>query len=196
MTRRPLDPEDLDPIAQDLERYARLTADEVPSGLADRVMAEVAGEPTPRRGVVAWLLSPFGAGAGGGATRMVMVAGTMALAILAVIVAGQVGDLFRDPQIGPSPSTPVITTPTGTPSPTATPSEVPSDSPSVSPTPTPSPSSSPDTPSASPSDDDDGRETPEPSDDDHSGPGSGDDGPETPRPSDDSSGSGGGDDSD
>lgn len=183
--------DDLDPIAQELERYARLTAGEVPSGLAERVMADLVDEPTPRRGLLAWLAIPFGAGASG-ATRMAMVAGTMVLAVLAVFVAGQLGDLLRDSQIGPSPSPPAVQTPTGTPSPTASPSEAPSTSPSISPTPSPSPTSSTTAPSASPSDDDDDRETPDPSDDDSSGPGSGDE-PETPEPSEeDNSGPGGG----
>jgi hypothetical protein len=176
----------LDPIAQELERYARLSAGEVPSGLIERVMADLVAEPTPRRGLLAWLASPFSTGASG-ATRLAMVAGTMMLAVLAVIVAGQLGDLLRDPQIGPSPSPPAIQTPTGTPSPTASPSEAPTTSPSISPTPSPSPTSSATVPSASPSDDDE-RETPEPS---------GDDGPETPEPSEeDNSGPGGGGDDD
>lgn len=203
MTRRPLDPDetrpladDLDPIAKELERYARLTAGELPSGLAERVMADLVAEPTPRRGLLAWLASPFSTGVSG-ATRMAWVAGTMILAVLAVIVAGQLGDLLRDPQIGPSPSPPAIQTPTGTPSPTASPSAAPSTSPTISPTPSPSPPSSATGPSASPSDDDDERETPEPSDDDSSGSGSGDDGPETPEPSEeDNSGPGGGGDDD
>jgi hypothetical protein len=197
MTRRPLDPEEhgsmpdeLDPIARELERYTQLTAGEVPHGLAERVMASLSDEPTPRRGLVAWMLAPFSANAAGG-TRMVMVAGTMALAVLAVVVAGRLADLFDDPQIGPSPSPPVVETPSPTPS--ATPSPTPSPSPSASPTPTPSPSSA--TPVASPTgtDDGDGAETPEPSDEDNSGPGGGGGEIETPEPSDeDNSGPGGG----
>lgn len=191
MTRRPIDPDDLDPISRELDRYAQLTAGEVPTGLADRVMADLAAEPTPRRGLLGWLLSPFSAGAGT-TTRLVLVAGTMVLAVLAVIVAGQLGDLLRDPQIGPSPSQPVVQTHTAAPSPTPSPSDAPSDSPSISPTPSPSPTNSSTAPSPGPSDDDDSdQETPEPSDDDSSGTGSDDDELETPRPSDDNSGPGG-----
>ena len=199
MTRRPpYEPRDqergdLEPITGELERYAQLTAGEMPHGLPDRVMASLAAEPTPRRGALAWLLAPFSTSAGGG-TRLVMVAGTMALAVLAVVVAGQLAALFGDPQIGPSPSPPVQTP---SPTPSVTPSPSPSQTPSVSPTPLPSASPVIPTPVPSPtgSDDDDETETPEPSDDDSSGPGGGDDEPETPEPSDDdSSGPGGGDD--
>jgi hypothetical protein len=190
MTRRPFDPRetgsaagDLDPITDELERYAGLTEGEMPHGLADRVMARVAEEPTPRRGLLAWLLAPFVAGPGG-AAQVVLVAGTMALAVLAVVLAGQLGELFGNRQTGTSPSPTVIESPSLTPTPSASPSATPSPSPSLSPTPSPSPSSAAPvvTPSPSdddevetpePSDDDDGVETPEPSDDDNSGPGGG-----------------------
>lgn len=162
-------PDELESVARELQRYAALSAGETPSGLADRVMADLAGEPDPRRGLMAWLLRPFTTGTGN-AIRVVMVAGTMVLAVLAVIVAGQLGDLLGDPQIGPSPSPPVIQTPTGTPTPTPGASQPPSDAPSVSPTLTPSPTST-TAPASSPSDHEDDGETPEPSDDDNSGPG-------------------------
>jgi hypothetical protein len=146
-------------------------------------MARVAEEPTPRRGLLAWLLAPFVAGPGG-AAQVVLVAGTMALAVLAVVLAGQLGELFGNRQTGTSPSPTVIESPSLTPTPSASPSATPSPSPSLSPTPSPSPSSAAPvvTPSPSdddevetpePSDDDDGVETPEPSDDDNSGPGGG-----------------------
>jgi uncharacterized membrane protein YgcG len=187
MTRRPSDPRDpgvsegSDPVISELEAYISLTAAEHPHGLADRVMAAVAEEPTPRHGFLAGLLASLRAGREGGMTRMVLVAGTMALAVLAVVVAGQLGNLFRDSQIGPSPlPSAVESAPSVTESPT--PSPTPSDRPSRSPRPSPSDDESPD-PSGSP-DDDDERETPEPSDDDNSGPSGGGGG--------DSSGPGGG----
>jgi cell division septation protein DedD len=196
MTRRPFDPREtgseageLDPVTDELERYAHLTEGEVPHGLADRVMARVAQEPTPRRGLLAWLLAPFVAGPGG-AAQVVLVAGTMALAVLAVVLAGQLGELFGNRQIGTSPSPTVIESPSLTPTPSASPSATPSPSPSLSPTPSPSPSSAAPVVTPSPSDDDE-PETPEPTDDDDDG--------ETPEPSDDDNsgpGGGGGDDSD
>lgn len=196
MTRRPFQPDEagaapgeLDPVARELERYAELTAGEVPHGLAERVMAGVAEEPTPRRGLLASLLAPFTLGAGGGAVRMAMVAGTVALAVLAVVLAGQLGDLFRDQEIGPSPEPSVVQTPSAPPTPTASPTPSPTASPSPSTSPTASPAPASTQPTATPSGSDDDAETPEPSDDDEV---------ETPEPSDeDNSGpGGGGDDSD
>lgn len=197
MTRRPFDPRetgsaggDLDPITEELERYAHLTQGEMPHGLADRVMTRVAEEPTPRRGLLAWLLAPFVAGPGG-AAQVVLVAGTMALAVLAVVLAGQLGELFDNRQTGTSPSPTVLESPSlsPTPTPTLSPSLTPSPSPSLTPTPSPSPSSAAPVVTPSPSDDD-GPETPEPTDDDE-------DDAETPEPSDDDNsgpGGGGGDD--
>ena len=193
MTRPPFDPRDpgdlpegSDPVIRELEAYTSLTAAEHPHGLADRVMATVADEPIPRRGFLAGLLGSLEAGRGSGMTRIVLVAGTMALAVLAVVVAGQLGNLFSDPQIGPSPLPSVVESapPSITESPTPSPS--PSDRPSRSPRPSPSDDESPD-PSGSPDDDHEG-ETPEPSDEDNSGPGGGSSGSDS-----DSSGSGSGD---
>lgn len=193
MTRRPFDPREIgsaggdpDPIADELERYAHLTQGEMPVGLADRVMARVAEEPTPRRGPLAWLLAPFVAGPGG-AAQVVLVAGTMALAVLAVVLAGQLGELFGNRQTGTSPSPTVLESPSlsPTPTPTVSPSVTPSQSPSLTPTPSPSPSSAAPLVTPSPSDDDE-LETPEPTDDD----GGGDETPEPP--GDDNSGPGGG----
>ncbi len=190
MTRRPFDPRDadtqpveLDPIARELERYADLTAGEMAPGISERVMDAVAHEPTPRRGLMASLFGPFGAG--GGAPRFLLVGATMALGILTVVLAGGIVGLLPDDQIGPSPSPSIIEPPSVSPSPTISPSpsEEPTRSPRATRTPRPSQSESPD-PSATDDDDDDDRETPEPSDDDNSGPGGGGD--------DDNSGSGGG----
>jgi uncharacterized membrane protein YgcG len=178
MTRRPFDPRndgglgEADPVVRELETYAGLTAAEQPHGLADRVMAAVADEPTPRRGILAGLLASLESGPGGGMTRMVLVGATMALAVLAVVAFGQLANLFPDPQIGPSPlpSVPESVLPSTTETPTPSPS--PSERPSRTPRPSPTDDESPE-PSGSP--DDDGSESPEPSDDDNSGPGGGDD---------------------
>ena len=174
MTRPPFDPRDadtqpveLDPVARELERYADLTAGELPHGLAERVMAVVAHEPVPRRGLRAALFGTIGADRG--APRLLLVGATMVLGVLAVVLAGQIAGLLPDEQIGPSPSPSVIVMPSVSPSPSPTPSEEPTATPRT----TRSPS-----PSARPSDDDE-RETPEPdetaepSDDDNSGPGGG-----------------------
>lgn len=212
MTRPPFDPRDprdpsepgdllegSDPAIRELEAYASLTAAEHPHGLADRVMAAVADEPTPRRGFLAGLFASLQAGSEGGMMRMVLVAGTMALAVLAVVAAGQLGSLFSDPQIGPSPLPSVMESAPPSVSESPTPSPTPSERPSRSPRPSPSDDESPE-PSGSP-DDDDG-ETPEPSDDDNSGPGGGGGGGDSSGPGgggsgsdDDSSGSGSGGDS-
>jgi hypothetical protein len=201
MTRRSSDPRDadtqpveLDPIARELERYAGLTAGEMAPGLSDRVMDTVSDEPIPRRGLLASLFGPFGAG--GGAPRFLLVGATMALGILTVVLAGGIAGLLPDDQIGPSPSPSIIEPPSVSPSPTISPSpsEEPTRSPRATRTPRPSESESPD-PSAT-DDDDDERETPEPSDDDdNSGPGGGDDdnsGPGGGGGDDDNSGPGGG----
>jgi hypothetical protein len=175
MTRRTRDPRqadtrpvELDPVAQELERYADLTAAELPHGLSERVMESVAREPTPRRGLLGLL---FGPGAGGGAPRFLLVGATMALGVLAVVLAGQIAGLLPDDQIGPSPSPSVIELPSLSPSPSInpSPSEEPTRTPRATRTPRPSATESPE-PTAT---DDEERETPEPSDDDNSGPGGG-----------------------
>ncbi len=180
MTRPPFDPRGgregrdgpagADPVIRELQAYAGLTAGDQPHGLADRVMAAVADEPTPRRGILAGLLASLEAGPGGGMTRMVLVGATMVLAVLAVVAAGQLANLFPDPQIGPSPlpSVPESVAPSVTESPTPSPS--PTERASRTPRPSPSDDESPE---ASGSPDDDETESPEPSDDDNSGPGGG-----------------------
>ena len=192
MTRRPFDPGELgtpDPelgrVASELESYARLTANETPGNLADRVMADVTAEPEPRAGFLAALLGPLGRWPHSNVARAMLVGATMAAAILAVIVAGELAGLFQNNQVGPSPEPTVIESPSLTPSPTPETTVEPSPSPTQVPSVTvrPSPSA---VPTAEPSD----SETPEPqtvkpteSPDDH--------GSETPRPSEDSSGPGG-----
>lgn len=194
MTRRPFDPRELDtepmeldPVARELSGYADLTAAEVAPDLAERVMAAVDGEPTPRRSLLAML---FGPSAAGGGPRLLLVGATMVLGVLAVVLAGRLAGLLPDDQIGPSPSPSIVELPTASPTPSLTPSLTPS------PTPTEEPSRSPRasrTPRPSPSDEATSRptstgedETPEPSED-NSGPGGGGGGG-----GDDNSGPGGG----
>ncbi|HEX2193631.1 MAG TPA: hypothetical protein VHK63_01520 [Candidatus Limnocylindria bacterium] len=184
MTRHTFDPrhegwlpDDVDSISRELEAYASETSGETPHGLADRVMAAIADEPLPRRGILAMLLAPFGSGAPG-MLRGAMVAGTMAAAVVAVVLVGQLASLLQEPHIGPSP----FPTESDLPILTPTPSPLPSPSPSSTRRPTRSPTESPDasgTPEAT--DDEDkpdeteDQETPEPTDD-NSGPGGGGDG--------------------
>lgn len=196
MTRRPFDPGELDgrdpgrdEVAAELERYAGKTTGEVPHNLEQRVMAAVSEEPIPRRaGILAALLAPFAFAGGSGLARAAMIAGTAAIAVLAVVVAGELAGLFRIDQAGSSPSPTIIESPSSSPTSTSSPS--PSISPSPTPTPTPVPATPTPRPSvqptksatAEPTD----SETPEPSDGDHS---------ETPHPSESgNSGPGGGSD--
>ncbi len=153
MTRRPFNPGELDrpddeleKTARELERYTSLTAAEVPHGLEDRVMAGLAEGPAPRRSLLAALFAPLASRPGGGLARAAMVAGTMALAVLAVVAAGELANLFRSDQVGPSPVPTSIESPTTTPSPTptheptSTPTLEPTPSPTLVPTPAPTPS--------------------------------------------------------
>lgn len=197
MTRRPFNsneaelPRDLEPTVEDLERYLADSAADPASDFADRVMGQVASEPVPRRGLWAVLAGAFAGDRG----RMALLAATVAAAILAVVIVGQL------PRILPS-------NVGGSPEPSALPTREPSPSFTVSPQPT-EPATESEEPSPSPSDDED--RTPRPSasptgSDDHSGPGGGggdDDGgnsgpggggssPEASDDSDDHSGSGGG----
>jgi outer membrane biosynthesis protein TonB len=199
VTRRPFDPGELDgrdsgrdEVAAELERYAGKTTGEVPHNLEQRVMAAVNEEPIPRRaGILAALLAPFAFARGSGLARAAMIAGTAAIAVLAVVVAGELAGLFTMNQAGSSPSPTTIESPSS--SPTSTPSPSPSISPSPTPTPSPVPTDLPATPTPRPSvqpttgatAQPTESETPEPSDDDHS---------ETPHPSEDNSGPGGGSD--
>jgi len=198
MTRRPFDPRELDqpdaeldPVASELQRYAGLTAGEAPHGLDDRVMAALADGPPPRRGMIAQLLAPFAMmRPHGPAARAAMVAATMVLAIAAVVAAGELANLFRNDQVGPSPMPTVIESPSTTPShsPTESPTMTvtPSPSPSITPVPTPQPTPTPrpslaETPEATsqptahetPDGEDDHSETPQPTESGSSGPGGG-----------------------
>jgi hypothetical protein len=179
MTRRPFQPgelddfgSDLEPAVEDLERYLADSADDPSGGFADRVMLAVASEPTPRRGLLGIVAAAFRSDR----ARLVLAAATIAVAILAVVVAGQLSRLIQPP-VGTPP--PAVITPSPEPS---------SPAPSIKPPPSLSPS---DEPSPSPSDAEDGSGSPDPSDDEDRTPSpSG-----SPQLSDDHSGPGGGDDS-
>jgi uncharacterized membrane protein YgcG len=192
MTRRPFRPgeledfgTDLEPTVEDLERYlADSSADPAPD-FVDGVIQAVAAEPTPRRGLLAGISGAFNTERG----RMALVAATMAVAILAVVAAGQLSGLVES-QVGDSPQPSVSAPP------------VPTQSPSLEPSPEPSPSASDDEDDddASPDASDDEDRSPSPSgspdESDNSGPGGGGGGGDSSGPGsgdgDDSSGPGGG----
>ena len=120
MTRRPFDPteagdlgSDMDATLADLDRYLADTAEYPSPGFADQVMQSLAGEPTPRRGLLGGLLAFVAAPRRSG--RLVLVAATMALAVLAVVAAGQLGNLLPPPNLGGSPSPTTIVSPSNTP---------------------------------------------------------------------------------
>ena len=201
MTRRPFRPDEVDVLGNelestigDLERYLADSADDPSSGFSDRVMTRIAGEPAPRRGVLAAIGLAFTSERG----RIALLAATVAVAILAVVAAGQLSRLMPS-QFGSSPS-PSVSAPSV--APTVPVTAQPTPSPSAEPSATPSD----DEESASPDASDDDRETSRPSgspeESDNSGPGSSDDGGGNSGPgsSDDGSGSsgpgGGGEDTD
>lgn len=194
MTRRPFDPDELggvEPelgrVAGELESYGRLTAGETPHHLSNRVMDAIAAEPAPRRGMLAGLLAPLTAWPRSNAVRAVLVAGTMILAVGAVVIAGQLAQLFEPSQVGPSPAPSQVESTTATPSPTAEESVTPS--PSV--TPTPSPTQTPRPPSPTPRPTETETETPEPGTVEPTG-SPDEEESETPDASEDNSGPGGG----
>jgi hypothetical protein len=158
VTRRPFEPREVDAdadlgtVADELHRYARLTESEVPHRLDERVMTALANEPLPRQARLGALFAPFALRPTGQLARTAMLAGTVALAVLAVVAAGEVGGLFRNDQVGPSPLPTTIESPfvSPTPSPSATPRSV-VPSPSEVPTPSPVPTLTPQpTPTALP----------------------------------------------
>jgi len=165
MTRRPFDPgetgelgPDMESTLSDLDRYLADTAEFPSPAFADQVMDAVGHEPAPRRGVLGALLTFFATPSSAG--RTVLLAATVAVAILAVVAIGQVGNLLP-PSVG-----------NGTPSPPQVSSPSPEPSPSLSPSPSPRETRSP-RPSSS------AAESPEPSDD-------GNDAGESPDANDDS----------
>jgi hypothetical protein len=153
MSRRPFDPSELDQPSTDAERasselesYVATTATGAPRGLEQRVMAAVEREPAPRRGFLAWLLTPPSSGSGiRSLARATVLAATLVLAVGGALFAGQLADIVR--HVG-----------TGSPTPTETVSPTPTES--VAPTLTTSPGL---TASGSPTASEDPNESPEPS---------------------------------
>lgn len=104
MTRRPFDPHELDQPPADADRaiadlgsYLVDTATGAPRGLEQRVMTALEQEPTPRRRVLAWLLTPSTPGSGmGGLARAGLLAATLVFAVAGALFAGQLADLLRD----------------------------------------------------------------------------------------------------
>jgi uncharacterized membrane protein YgcG len=181
MTRRPNRPDDDDGLdadlqstVADLDRYLADSDSGPARGFADRVMEAVESEPIPRRGVLAVLATTFSSDRG----RVVLMAATVAVAVLAVVATGQLARIlptqFGSPQ--PSPSVQA--------SPEPSPSITPSPSPRVSPSPSAEPSGSgSDDESESPDKSDDADESPSATDDKSgSGGGGGDDGGDNSAP--------------
>ena len=137
MSRSPFDPSEVDgsldprdPAVEELERYATIASDQAPGNLADRVMSAVAAEPTPRRGLMAWLVTPPSAGRPFARFARVTVLGaTLVLAVAGALYAGELARLVRDFSVGSTPQ----------PSPSITESFEPSPSESISPSPSVSP---------------------------------------------------------
>jgi hypothetical protein len=137
MSRSPFDPSEVDgsldprdPAVEELERYATIASDQAPGNLADRVMSAVAAEPTPRRGLMAWLVTPPSAGRPFARLARVTVLGaTLALAVAGALYAGELARLVRNFSVGSTPQPSPLITESFEPSP----SERISPSPSVSP---------------------------------------------------------------
>jgi hypothetical protein len=136
MSRRPFDPNELDQPASDadsaireLQHYAMTTDADGPRGLSDRIMASIEQEPTPRRGLLAWLTASSPGGGPGRFVRFGAVAATLVLAVAGALFAGQLADLVRDVGADRTP------TPSLSPSPSEAPSLSPVPSSSVAPSP-------------------------------------------------------------
>ena len=118
---------------RELERYAMTADADAPRGLSDRVMAAIEHEPAPRRGFVAWLMSPSPTGGARRFVRIGAVAATLVLAVAGALFAGRLADLVRDVGDGPSPTPSVLPLPSGTPSVEPSPSATELPSPSGTP---------------------------------------------------------------
>lgn len=113
MTHRPFDPNELDePQAGadrtigELEGYLADTATGAPRGFEQRVMAAIEDEPAPRRGFLAWLLTPSGSNVGMRRfARAGLLAATLVMAVAGALFAGQLADLVRN--VGSGSPTPV-----------------------------------------------------------------------------------------
>jgi hypothetical protein len=181
MTRRPFDPNELDqpsggadPSVTELESYLADTATGAPRGLEQRVMAAVDQEPAPRRGFLAWLLTPSTSGPGVRRfARAGLLSATLVVAVAGALFAGQLADLVRNVGSGsPTPTESVSPTPSESvmPSPTTSPKAISSSSPEASedvhatPAATGTPDASDDeTPEASPEETPEESKTPRPS---------------------------------
>jgi hypothetical protein len=181
MTHRPFDPNELDQPPADadrtiaeLEGYLADTATGAPRGLEQRVMAAIEQEPAPRRGLLAWLLTPPGSKTGMRRfARAGLVAATLVIAVAGALFAGQLADLVRNVGSGsPTPVESVSPTPSESvmPSPTTSPKATSSSSPEASDDvhPTPAATGTPDasdgeTPEASPEETPEESKTPRPS---------------------------------
>ncbi len=181
MTRRPFDPSELDQPSADadravaeLEGYLADTATGAPGNLEQRVTAAVEQEPTPRRGMLAWLMAPGGSGGWAhGLARAGLLGATLVLAVAGALLAGQLADLVRN--VGGESPTPVQSvSPSSSesvaPSPSTSPEETSSGSPDESagahqsPAATGTPAASGDeTPEASPDESGEESKTPRPS---------------------------------
>ncbi len=103
MSRRPFDPRELDQAVEgagaaisELDRYVTATAADVPRGLKDQVLVALEGEPTPRRGPIAWLLTPAATtGRLHRFARAAVVAGTLVLAVAGAMFAGELAGLVQ-----------------------------------------------------------------------------------------------------
>lgn len=131
-TDRP-DPQVEPELSAELERYAKRGSALPPTDLADQVMAAIAAEPTPRRGLLAWLAMPGGGQPLLRLARAGMVTAALVLAVVGTLWAGQLAGVIRngsDPS--PSPSLSPAVTDTAEPSPTSTEPAVESESPDAS----------------------------------------------------------------
>ena len=131
MSRRPFDPSELDqpladgdPAVSELESYVATTTTGAPRGLAQRVMAAVENEPTPRRGFLAWLFIPSAsAGEVRRVVRATALGATLVLAVAGALFAGQLAGVLRNVGSGsPTPTESVSPTPTESAAPTLNPS--------------------------------------------------------------------------
>jgi len=140
MSRRPFDPgeidrdaTDLESAANELERYAALTATATPRDLDDRVMAAVERDPVPRRGVLGRLGWPALAAPMGRLGRVAVLAAALVLVVGGVMAAGELARIIRDASIGGPSSSPTESfVPSASPSEEASPSASESESPTDS----------------------------------------------------------------
>lgn len=181
MTRRPFNPDELDRPSDgadrtiaELESYLADTATGAPRGLEQRVMAAIEHEPAPRRGSLAWLLTPSGSSAGMRRfARAGLLAATLVVAVAGALFAGQLADLVRNvgsgsptpvESVSPAPSESLLPSPTTSPEATSSGSPEASENAQGSPGATGTPDASEnETPDASPEETAEESKTPRPS---------------------------------